>query len=565
MTCKHCGYDNEQYAGVCANCGRNLSEIGIVKKEQKNWVGIVCGSLLLAALAVFVAVRFFPGETEQPENEEVFVQNTEETQNQIAEILAPAETYVQPEQERDWRDNVLMKDRAKGVISSDDHLQAIGMLPVFGNDNLKRGLVSRVVFQDSFDEVQGDYWDVSAAGDGSVLAWTLPAGRDVYALYLAAEGGINGRLACEDLFYGYTYLDEIHFDGNFHTEEAEDMSRMFYGCKRLTKLDLTDIRTDSATDISEMFANCLSLTKVDLSSFYPFLVENASGMFENCGNLEMLDLSNFDMPNVRDVSYMFYQCPAGSGVLFPRDQFLFSQVNRYDNFMDAGVRFRGGPWEEFFRGGDSAATVTEPSVSVGDTVTYGSYEQDDYYGNGEEPVLWKVLAVESNKALLLSCDALDSQPYFHYNAFVTWENCSMRGWLNGEFMDRAFTQEEQAGIQVTTVDNSRSQGNPNWQTESGRDTQDKVFLLSYAEVCTYMADEQDRICAPTPYAESMGADIRIIDEETGTGAGFWWLRSPGEVENHACFVNFGGKMYSNMVNNGYLSVRPAMWVSLDAL
>lgn len=207
----------------------------------------------------------------------------------------------------------------------------------------------------------------------------------------------------------------------------------------------------------------------------------------------------------------------------------------------------------------------KPAVSKGSTVMYGSYEQDDNDTNGQEAVEWIVLEVESDRALLLSRHALDSQRYHAANVYVDWEDCSMRAWLNGEFLYSAFTTQERNGIMLTDVDNSRDQGNPEWETQGCANTRDSIFLLSYSEVRQYLGGDLFRICCPTAYAQAMGADIRVQEGDAPITAGWWWLRSPGKESNHAAFVNFAGEIYSNMVNNGYLSVRPAMWVSLDSL
>lgn len=116
----------------------------------------------------------------------------------------------------------------------------------------------------------------------------------------------------------------------------------------------------------------------------------------------------------------------------------------------------------------------------------------------------------------------------------------------------------------TTVNNSVLQGNQEWESSGGKNTQDHVFLLSYQEVMRYFGSPEDRICTPTPYAIEIGADTREYSGHI-TEAGWWWLRSPGEKEHHAAFVNFDGNCYSNAVGNEYLSVRPAMWVDLDVL
>ena len=202
-----------------------------------------------------------------------------------------------------------------------------------------------------------------------------------------------------------------------------------------------------------------------------------------------------------------------------------------------------------------------PSVSVNDILTFGRYEQDGIRGNGAEDIEWLVLDVQGNKALLLSRYALDAQPYNSAYGKTTWEACTLRSWLNSTFFDAAFTAEEKASILVTEVDNGASQNNSEWHTKGCNNTEDMVFLLSYNDTDRYFDDRDARICTPTNYAVSMGADTRTLDDGV-TDAAWWWLRSPGESETQASFVNFDGTRYTNAVGNGYLSVRPAIWVEI---
>lgn len=60
---------------------------------------------------------------------------------------------------------------------------------------------------------------------------------------------------------------------------------------------------------------------------------------------------------------------------------------------------------------------------------FGHYEQ----GNGIEPIEWVILKMEGTKVFLLSKYALDYQPYHDTFEPVTWENCSLRKWLNESF------------------------------------------------------------------------------------------------------------------------------------
>ena len=151
------------------------------------------------------------------------------------------------------------------------------------------------------------------------------------------------------------------------------------------------------------------------------------------------------------------------------------------------------------------------SLQVGSIVTFGRYEQDNNTANGPEQIEWIVLDVQEGKSLLLSRYALDVQPYNTEFVNTTWQTSTLRKWLNEEFLNSAFTAHEQTCILLTDVDNSREQGYGVWNTSDGENTQDKVFLLSYAEANKYLNVTYDNVnnmksrVAPTAYAIQRGA------------------------------------------------------------
>ena len=111
----------------------------------------------------------------------------------------------------------------------------------------------------------------------------------------------------------------------------------------------------------------------------------------------------------------------------------------------------------------------------------------------KEAIKWRVLSVNGNDAFLIADCNLDSQPYNTTKTDVTWETSTIRSWLNGykasynanginyssnNFIGKAFTSAEQKAINQVTVVNH---DNPEYETEGGNDTKDKVFLLSIEE------------------------------------------------------------------------------------
>ena len=212
-----------------------------------------------------------------------------------------------------------------------------------------------------------------------------------------------------------------------------------------------------------------------------------------------------------------------------------------------------------------------PYKTVGSAVTFGSYEQDNDTSNGPEEIEWIVLDVQDGKSLLLSKYGLDAKPYNTESTSITWENSTIRKWLNNDFITAAFTADEQKAIIMTQVDNSSAQGYSEWSTSGGNNTQDQIFLLSYAEAKKYLDVEfgnssnlKARV-SPTAYAEAQGADTSSRNEtEDGEAAGWWWLRSPGPHQRDAAFVLFDGSLNFNFVNIDRGCVRPAFWINLES-
>ena len=194
------------------------------------------------------------------------------------------------------------------------------------------------------------------------------------------------------------------------------------------------------------------------------------------------------------------------------------------------------------------------NANVGSYVTFGAYEQDNNNSNGKEDVEWLVLAKEGNKVLVISKYALDCQQYNTSQTGVTWETCSLRKWLNGTFINNAFSAEEQAMIPTVTVSADK---NPDYSTDPGIATQDKVFLLSITEANQYFTSYEARKCVPTDYAIAQGAFV--------FGTCWWWLRSPGYNQSCAAAVTSAGDVDGGgcFVDNDSDAVRPALWITVD--
>lgn len=172
-----------------------------------------------------------------------------------------------------------------------------------------------------------------------------------------------------------------------------------------------------------------------------------------------------------------------------------------------------------------------------DSVSLGTYEQNNVRSDGKEKIEWVVLEIDEaeGKMLLVSKYILDWKLYENSGSDVTWAECSLREWLNEEFFNSAFSQVEQGIIAEAA-------------------TSDKVFLLSTEEAVTYFKETKNRKCTATKYAVANGA---YVNAEGDTR---WLLRDDGSN----CAVVNGAVRY--LYDNSTLAgVRPAIWVNIDAL
>jgi len=182
-------------------------------------------------------------------------------------------------------------------------------------------------------------------------------------------------------------------------------------------------------------------------------------------------------------------------------------------------------------GGISNPTSTESSA----TAWTGSKV---YYGDK----LWRVL---DDSGFLFSEDLLETKAYHDTFSGITWENCTLRSYLNGQtFLNSNFTGTEQDAIKDTSVTND---SNPDYGIAGGNNTTDKLFLLSLAEV--------------------RNTDYGFGSDATRAASSWWWLRSPGYYVDGAAYVFSGGYVYSDgdSVNYDSGSVRPALNLNLSSV
>ena len=220
--------------------------------------------------------------------------------------------------------------------------------------------------------------------------------------------------------------------------------------------------------------------------------------------------------------------------------------------------------------GLNSPRTNDNGVVTWDCVWFGNYWQEDTNGDGKAdendaktPIKWRVLSVDGDDAFLLADKNIDVQRYNKNYVDVTWETCTMRSWLNGygaeanqpgedfgtnNFLNNAFSKSEQSAIRTTNVVND---DNPEYGTEGGNDTSDKVYLLSIDEVTNpaygfssdYRKDDEARKAKNTKYVAD-GGEIKSGGMNSA-GSADWWLRSPGIGRSNASGVGDDGRVYQS--------------------
>jgi hypothetical protein len=201
-------------------------------------------------------------------------------------------------------------------------------------------------------------------------------------------------------------------------------------------------------------------------------------------------------------------------------------------------------------------------MKVGDKIVFGRYE-------------WRVLDIQNNRALIITEDIIEQRPYHDAYKDITWADCALRKYLNGEFYDKFNVTDKSRIIPVI----NKNPDNQWYGSKVGEDTQDSIFLLSIEEVCKYFGDSRSKL-------QNRGKNQRYWFERKDENNSkrlarlhgkewdwWWWLRSPGRVNVKAVYIfgtdgNIG--IQGNNILKGNISdgkctggVRPALWLKLE--
>ncbi len=216
-------------------------------------------------------------------------------------------------------------------------------------------------------------------------------------------------------------------------------------------------------------------------------------------------------------------------------------------------------------------TPDPAELKTGDSFLFGVYEQDNDLGNGKEPIEWTVLSNEDGELFIVSKYAIEGMSYNKEYEKATWETCTLRQWLNEDFLNEAFTEDEISRIKTMELKNGENKKNG---LDGGNDTTDRVFLLSYDDVVNpeygFSKDYRDydvkRRCSPSVYARE-NAEYSIWGNdltEDGLPGCIWWIRMPGIINDETGGVNGNGQVsLQGFPDNAHMGVRPALCLQLN--
>ncbi len=225
----------------------------------------------------------------------------------------------------------------------------------------------------------------------------------------------------------------------------------------------------------------------------------------------------------------------------------FLEMLRTKKCADLADELIKDPAVGLLAGSNEPSEENEEQVVLPDgTVLIGSLEAEFTEGSmirmGKDPYsVWRVLKIDEEKrqALMIAIQPVCDRPYHKKFEDITWEKCDLRTWLNGEYLNDTFSEEERDAILESDIE---TPDNPQYHTRGGAPTRDRVFLLSIDEAERYFKEDTERVCGS-----------------------WWWLRSPGYHQYLAANVDFaGGIDVGGRIVLDCIGVRPAFWINLNS-
>ena len=187
-------------------------------------------------------------------------------------------------------------------------------------------------------------------------------------------------------------------------------------------------------------------------------------------------------------------------------------------------------------------------------IMIGEYEQDNNLENGKEPIEWAIIDNDNEILTLWSTCVLDKRQFHSQDGYTTWNNCSLRKWLNTDFYNTVFSKAEKMCILKTNLKTSYYDDDYNDRSFM---TKDNVYILSREELNVYYL--------PPRFAYRKNGKAVYYGKANETNyakCSDYWTRST--VARAACYYN-KGNILSRIKTYEYGGIKPVIQVSKNKL
>ena len=170
-----------------------------------------------------------------------------------------------------------------------------------------------------------------------------------------------------------------------------------------------------------------------------------------------------------------------------------------------------------------------------------------------ESISWRVLKKDNGCLTLITEKAIDAQPYNETRVETSWERCSLRRWLNDDWANEAFSDNEWSFL-----------------TSDDSPVSDYVYILNQEEAERYFESDNDRMCECTDYATQRGLGPTFAKQYSGYTT--WWLRDVVINGKQASTIDLDGSIHGSGdwvdagtegSHRGKVGVRPVICVRYD--
>ena len=376
----------------------------------------------------------------------------------------------------------------------------------------------------------------------------------------------------------YVWVDDVDF---FPADELETDSWALYGSDIIRSLDATCYSLNINTSIFPEGAHDVNLVieydgKIMLigertadyggGCFVFKITSSGENYYQSYYTREgdSIYFGSYPQSEVTDVDITtaLTKAAGNTETWISYDYYVLNRVYDYMKYIDieyGGEKYRGVYFTNYRPLATNLSSSSDNAIQDDN-----GYNTNTIYWFKYEPIKWQVLRESNGDAFLFSELLLDAQEYTPStttpNEFGNrYELSRIRSWLNDEFYATAFNSYERSRIRTTLVDNTPKSTGYYGSRYACPNTNDKVFLLSYAEATnTYCSPIM--VKNPTAYAKSQGASV------SPTGSGWWWLRSPDDSisgeRNVRVIYNDGHIDYNCHFGTNYC-VAPALHLKLE--